>query len=199
MYKLGGSPLGEFNKEAAHPIINCCLHKTLERLSIIMLSPAHMTYHLFNPSTLLCRKFSRQFWAKALELAGFYGWQPIGTYPTPNHDFCKLNAVWDGSYFTNDGQIVIAEDALSLAAALERALDDIPDANIKIDWNSQSWLEDDLPEWLSPAERALIEEGLQDGLLDILGIHPFEFFAGDEKHHLIQFIRFCRLGSFEIL
>jgi hypothetical protein len=60
-------------------------------------------------------------------------------------------------------------------------------------------MEDELPEWLSPAERALIEEGLQDGLLDTRGIHPFEYFAGDEKRHLIQFIRFCRLGSFKIL
>jgi hypothetical protein len=157
-----------------------------------------MTYELFNPSTSICRKFSRQFWAKALELAELYGWQPMGTQLTPIHDFCKLNVDWDGTYFTNDGQVVKAEDALSLAAALERSLDDIPDVNIQADWNSKPWLEDDLPEWLSPEERALIEEGLQDGLLDIMGTHPFEFFAGEEKRHLVQFIRFCRLGSFEI-
>src|SRR6266540_1355247 len=157
-----------------------------------------MTYELFNPSTAICRKFSRQFWAKALELASFYGWQPMGTHPTPKHDFCKLNADWNGTYLTNDGQIVKAEDALLLAAALERSLDDIPDLNIEKDWNPQFWVEDDLPEWLSPAERAMIEEGLQDGLLDIMGTHPFEFFAGDEKRHLIMFIRFCRLGSFTI-
>jgi hypothetical protein len=137
-----------------------------------------MTYELFNPSTTVCRKFSKQFWAKALELA---------------------RLCWHGSYFTNDGQVVKAEDALSLAAALERSLDDISDVNVEIDWNSQFELEDELPEWLSPEERAMIEEGLYDGMLDIMGLHPFEFFTGDEKRHLIQFIRFCRLGSFEIL
>jgi hypothetical protein len=158
-----------------------------------------MTYELLSQSTKLCRKFSRQFWAKALELAELYGWQPMGTQLALIHDFCKLNAEWDGTYFTNDGQTVIAEDARSLAAALERSMDDIPDFNLEVDWNSRLWLEDDLPEWLSPEERALIEEGLHDGLLDIMGTHPFEFFAGDEKRHLIQFIRFCRLGSFEIL
>lgn len=158
-----------------------------------------MTYELLSQSTKTCRKFSRQFWAKALELASLYGWQPMGTHPTPRYDFHKLNADWDGTYFTNDGQIVKAEDALSLAAALERSLDDIPDFKIEVDWNSKSWLEDDLPEWMSPEERELIEEGLQAGLLDIMGTHPFEFFAGDEKHHLVQLIRFCRLGSFEIL
>jgi hypothetical protein len=158
-----------------------------------------MTYELFNPSTTVCRKFSKQFWAKALELARLCGWQPMGTRPTPQYDFCKLNADWHGSYFTNDGQVVKAEDALSLAAALERSLDDISDVNVEIDWNSQFELEDELPEWLSPEERAMIEEGLYDGMLDIMGLHPFEFFTGDEKRHLIQFIRFCRLGSFEIL
>ena len=37
---------------------------------------------------------------------------------------------WDGTYLTNDGQIVVTEDALSLAIALEKSLDDIPDFNL---------------------------------------------------------------------
>jgi len=82
---------------------------------------------------------------------------------------------------------------------LEKSLDNIPDKAIEIDWNSKFWLEDDLPEWLSPDEKEMIEEELQDGLLDIMGTHPFEYFAGDEKEHLKQFIKFCRSGSFEIL
>jgi hypothetical protein len=158
-----------------------------------------MSYDLLNPSTALCRKFSRQFWAKALELARLYGWQPLGTLPTPRLDFSKLGADWHGVYLTNDGQIVSAEDAYALAAALERSLEDIPDAGIETDWDVSSWLKDDLPEWFSPAERELVEEELQDGLLDIRGTHPLEFFTGDEKYFLVQFIRFCRLGSFEIL
>ena len=157
-----------------------------------------MSYELVNPATILCRTFSRQFWAKALELARLYGWQPMGTRPPSHLDFYQLCAEWDGGYLTNDGQMVKAEDAASLATALERSLDDISDDNIPTDWNSMFWLEDDLPEWLSPEEREMIEEGLQDGLLDIMGTHPLEYFAGDEKRHLKEFIRFCRLGSFEI-
>jgi hypothetical protein len=158
-----------------------------------------MSYDLVNPSIALCRKFSRQFWVKALELARLYGWQPLGTRPMPGVDFSKLGTDWLGVYLTNDGQVVSAEDAYALAAALERSLDNIPDAEIDTDWDFCLWLEDDLPEWFSPAERELIEEELQDGLLDIKVQHPLDFFAGDEKYYLVQFIRFCRLGSFEIL
>jgi hypothetical protein len=156
-----------------------------------------MSYELISRSTILCRTFSRQFWAKTLELAESYGWHPLGTRPPVHIDFYKLDAEWDGRYFTNDGQVVNAEDALSLAAALERSLEDISDENASSDWNSME-LEDDLPEWLSPEEQEMIEEELHDGLLDILGTNPLEYFAGAEKQHLKEFIRFCRLGSFEI-
>jgi hypothetical protein len=158
-----------------------------------------MSYELVNQATAICRTFSRQSWAKALELARSYGWRPKGTRLPYAYDLYQLNVEWDGRYLTNDGQIVKAEDAYSLAAALEKALNDIPDTNVKIDWNPELWDKDDLPEWLSPDERAIIEEGLQDGLLDTMGTHPCEFFAGDEKQYLIEFIRFCRLGSFEIM
>jgi hypothetical protein len=158
-----------------------------------------MIYELFNPFTTISRRFSRQSWAKALELAKLNGWQPMGTQPPPFYDFELLNADWDGTYLTNEGQAVIAEDALSLADALQKSLDDIPDFNtIEMDWNPRFWVEDDLPEWLSPDERERIEEGLEDEFLDIRGIHPFEFFAGDEKRRLVEFVRFCRLGSFII-
>jgi len=158
-----------------------------------------MSYDLFNPSIALCRKLSRQFWVKALELARLYGWQPLGTRPAPGVNLSKLGAEWHGLYLTNDGQVISAEDAYALAVALERSLDDIPDSRIEPDWDFSLWLEDDLPEWFSPVERELVEEELQDGLLDIRGIRPVDFFAGEEKYHLVQFIRFCRLGSFEIL
>lgn len=158
-----------------------------------------MSYELFNPSTTLCRTLSRQSWAKTLELARIYGWQPQGTRPPSIYDFRCLGADWDGGYLTNDGQMIKAEDALSLAAALEKALDDIPDANTEMDWNPKLWIEDDLPEWLSPEEKVMIEDGLEDEWLDVMGIHPFEYFAGEEKYYLTQFIRFCRLGSFVVM
>ena len=158
-----------------------------------------MSYELVNQSTEICRTFSRQFWTKALELARLYGWQSKGTQPPAYLKIYELNADWHGTYLTNDGQIVKAEDAFLLAAALEKSLEHISDVNIKIDWNSALRAEDDLPEWLSPDEREIIEEELEDGLLDVMGVNPLEFFAGDEKRHLKEFIRFCWLGSFEIL
>lgn len=158
-----------------------------------------MSYELVNVATEICRKFSRQSWAKVLELARLYGWQPMGTQPPSIFDFYELGAEWNGTYLTNDGQVVKAEDARSLAAALESSLDRIPDVAAPVDWNSWLWLEDELPEWLSPEERAIIEETLQDGLLDTIAIHPVDFFAGEEKRRLKELVRFCRLGSFEIL
>jgi hypothetical protein len=160
----------------------------------------HMSYELFNPSTSISRRASRQSWAKALELARLYGWRPMGTHPPSFHNFHLLNADWHGAYLTNDSQTVKAEDALALADALQKSLDDIPDFNIsEMDWNPKFWMEDDLPEWLSPEEREIVEEGLEVELLDIMETHPYEYFAGDEKRRLAEFIRFCRLGSFMIL
>ena len=128
-----------------------------------------------------------------------YGWRPMGTRPPSHHDFHKLNADWHGAYLTNDGQTLTREDALFLAAALDKSLDDIPNDNIKIDWNPELWIDkDDLPEWLSPEEKEMVEDELEAEGLDIMGIHPLKFFAGNEKSDLIAFIRFCRLGSFII-
>lgn len=157
-----------------------------------------MSYELLNQTTEVCRTFSKQFWAKALELARLYGWQPKGTQPPASLNLYELNTDWLGTYLTNDGQIVKTEDAYLLAAALEKALHYIADSNPKIKWDPDLWVEEDLPEWLSPEEREMMEEELEDGLLDIMDVHPLEFFAGDEKRHLKAFIRFCRLGSFEI-
>lgn len=158
-----------------------------------------MSFELVNVSTEITRKFSRQTWAKALELARLSGWEPLGTDAPWTHDPYELNADWSGTYMTNDGQVVKAEDARALAAALERSLDQIPDAPVHFAWDPALWRDDDLPDWLTPEEKASIEETLQDGLVDMLVTDPLEFFAGDEKRHLKEFIRFCRLGSFEIL
>ncbi|HEX6033341.1 MAG TPA: hypothetical protein VFY83_02860, partial [Anaerolineales bacterium] len=109
-------------------------------------------------------------WTKVLSLGMFYGWQPMGTrVPSMTEIHGFHDEAWDGTYLTNDGQIVVAEDALSLGLALEKSLDDIPDFNL---------------DHYSP---------------DLSKINPFEYFAGDEKDRLKDFIKFCRLGSFLIL
>ena len=129
-----------------------------------------MIYHLSSQSAIARQKFSRESWTKLLSLALFYGWQPMGTrVPSMTEVHGFEIEYWDGTYLTNDGQIVVAEDALSLGMALEKSLDDIPDFN------------------------------LDEYLLDLDRITPFEYFAGEGKHQLTDFIKFCRLGSFLIL
>jgi hypothetical protein len=154
-----------------------------------------MSLEFFNATTSISRKYSREFWGKALELARYYGWRPMGTCPPDR----QLITDWLGLYLTNDGQMVMREDALFLADALERSLDDIPNDRSKMNWTPNDWMMDELPEWLSPEEVTLMEEGLEEQAVDVAIMHPFEFFAGDEKHHLLELIRFCRLGSFTIL
>jgi hypothetical protein len=129
-----------------------------------------MIYHLSSQSAISRQKFIRESWTRLLSLAVFYGWQPMGTRVpsiTELHGFDAES--WDGTYLTNDGQIVVTEDAWALGFALEKSLDDIPDFN------------------------------LESYSLDLSQIHPFEYFAGEEKQRLKDFIKFCRLGSFLIL
>ena len=159
-----------------------------------------MNYYLSSQSTVSRKKFTREAWAKVLSLAILYGWRPMGTMPPSKVDVWEQDAEdWDWTYLTNGGQTVIAEDALSLSIALEKALDDIPDFNIELDRVAQSRKENELPEWFLPDEDAIIEEQPKDQPPALPEIHPFEYFAGDEKRHLVDFIKFCQLGSFTIL
>ena len=129
-----------------------------------------MIYHLSSQSAISRQKFSRDSWVKLLSLGLFYGWQPMGTrVPSMTEIHGFHDEYWDGTYLTNDGQIVVAEDALALRVALKKSLDDIPDFNLEV----------------YPT--------------DLSSINPFEYFAGDEKQQLVDFIKFCRLGSFLIL
>jgi hypothetical protein len=129
-----------------------------------------MIYHLSSQSVISRQKFSKESWTRVLSLGMFYGWQPMGTRVPSITELHGLNdEYWDGTYLTNDGQIVVTEDAYSLGIALEKSLDDIPDFNLEV-----------YPPGLSRT-------------------NLFEYFAGDEKHRLAGFIKFCRLGSFLIL
>lgn len=129
-----------------------------------------MIYHLSSQSAISRQKFSRESWVRVLSLGLFYGWQPMGTRVPSMTEIHGFHAeYWDGSYLTNDGQIVVSADARALGRALERSLDDIPDFNLDL------------------------------YVADLNKITPFEYFAGDEKQQLVDFIKFCRLGSFLIL
>ena len=129
-----------------------------------------MIYHLSSQSAIARQKFSKASWIRVLSLGMFYGWQPMGTrVPSITELHGLIDEYWDGTYLTNDGQIVVSEDALRLGIALKKSLDDIPDFNLEV----------------YPSDPSKV--------------NPFEYFAGDEKQQLAGFIKFCRLGSFLIL
>ena len=158
-----------------------------------------MRYQLSNQSTRRLQSLSRDTWSRALSLGMFYGWHPMGTLPPLVHKLRETpHGTWDGTYERAEGQTVQARDALMLAIALRMSLDDIPDCNLDRDLI----LEDDLPEWLSPDEKAMLNDGLEDYIDELdelpLEVLPFEFFAGDAKQNLVDLIHFCMLGEFVI-
>ena len=60
-------------------------------------------------------------WSQALMLAMRFGWKPEGTTSA------ALDENWNGTYFSAEGQRAGDEDARTLAGAVEKALDDVPD------------------------------------------------------------------------
>jgi hypothetical protein len=70
-----------------------------------------------------------------LTLARWYGWQPAGTTPPSDHELGGRDCIdwkgdpsdWGGLYFPAEGQWITEPDAKALAAALTRALLDVPE------------------------------------------------------------------------
>ena len=76
-------------------------------------------------------RFRHNAWARLLNLAEDYGWQPQGTelddcYPEEDR------GNWGGGYSSNDLQIVNANDAANLADAVERVLAEIPEERRRV-------------------------------------------------------------------
>jgi hypothetical protein len=102
-----------------------------------------------------------------LTLANSYGWEPMGT----ENGLPETDSEWDGSYLSNNFQIILKEDAVNLAKALELALPDLP-IDPQAERNIDSYLEDHLG-------------------LPYTDQEPLVFFAG--RQELIQdFIAFCK-------
>jgi hypothetical protein len=148
------------------------------------------------------QRFSNTSWRKMLELAYEYGWKPAGTEPGQWVDPSTGELIeqlspdpdeWDGNYRTNASQWVTDEDAAHIADALEQALDDIPDFD-----TDEKWVEyepTDLP--TSPVERSLVEQRLAvSGPNESLS--SLEFFSGEGKQKVRDFVAYCRAGTFFI-
>jgi hypothetical protein len=125
-------------------------------------------------------------WPRLLQIAEDYGWEPAGTLPpepTPEdeedtEEKAEGDRAWSGSYTTNDGQVVTAEDAANLADALEQALPDIPDEDVLAEYRTQHGIR------LGSEEPEIAD---------------LDWFCGPtSKAHIADFIRYCRAGSFTI-
>jgi hypothetical protein len=142
-------------------------------------------------------RFNIDAWPMLLRMARSYGWKPAGTQPGPDYADHNLKPTveWDGTYLTNDGQVVMAEDAAALADAIERALPDIPDHEIT--GKMVSLRPDQLKSEIDLAFRDLIAEGMSL-IATNPDMSPYELFSGEMKQQVIGFIKLCRKGSFAI-
>jgi len=74
-------------------------------------------------------RINQSSWYGSLELAQEYGWNPMGTIlPQPSYKMVSQVCneflypdLWRGDYWTYSGSLVLFEDALNLADALEDA------------------------------------------------------------------------------
>lgn len=118
-------------------------------------------------------------WAKLLRLAESYGWRPAGTTLPQSEIRWMPEGRWNGNYATNDRQTVAAADAQALAAALERAVRDIP------------------------SEDVIAQHRAPSGGIQILPNPPvisdIDWFCGFEgKARIREFISYCNAGEFQI-
>jgi hypothetical protein len=134
-----------------------------------------------------------------LDLAHEYGWEPAGTEPPQwiatnpdgsiDHEmtamYSRSKENWDGSYFSNDGQYVTDEEAASIADALERALDDIPDEETEAKVEAIK-----LQPWLAYGSRGP-QYDIPLSLID-------KFSGRSRKKQVKDFMAFCRAGGFSV-
>ena len=150
-------------------------------------------------------RFSINVFPMVLDLAEVNGWEPEGTSQPPWWNDPEMSGKnqgeWEGRYLSNEGQSVSETDALKLADALEKSLDDIPD-------------HDDLPDKLirlKPGDDTVQGRTSFEGFIDKhffdqgfelitanVGQGVLQYFGGSQKNQLVDFIKFCRKGGFSI-
>lgn len=171
-------------------------------------------------------RFNISSWSALLDLAERQGWEPMGTilyeYEYDDEDnrinSGVLDVEWEGTYYSNDGQIVVVDDALNLANALENALDDIPDVEVYPDQfilcggNVENYMQQERAR--SVGKTVVTYQEWKSGLLtqvpDIVVCTDINEFYGrnddlygvfsgkQSKDYIRGFIAFCRTGEFRI-
>lgn len=133
-------------------------------------------------------RFTVWEWGHVLRLALAYDWQPEhwgDTSVTVRRDPEPM--VW---YRVNGDQTVSAGDAANLAAALERALPDIPEYDVGIAG----------PKAFAAGDTAAIEKAIRESQrIDRAGLgESLEWLSGPRRQRLVKFIEACRAGPFVI-
>ena len=144
-------------------------------------------------------------WARILNLAERYGWHPMGTVE-PEWEGEPDAPPWHGSYSSNDGQRVLAADAANLAAALARALPDLPDRSDE-EAAATARRAQRIIETLCPDEHTTVIEKHATGAVRVTlsdndsrrlqlllepPVDPLELFGRSGRKHLVDLIQFIR-------
>jgi len=150
-----------------------------------------VSYYEKEIELLNSQHFGADSWFNLLKLAESYGWIPAGTLPglwfyDPDNFPGSLPEDWGDGYTSTSGQLVKAEDAISLVNALEKALDDNPDSDL-----ASGLLAMDTPEKAQEFLRAIQASNTPF-------IQSREFFRSQENTRVMHFIAFCRKGAFYI-
>ena len=125
-------------------------------------------------------KFNNYTWAMILSLAKDYGWEPAGTVDPWNKDEPDAPD-WSGSYITLGFQWVTSDDAVNIANALERAIENMD--------NTSVIPPEDIA--IAPDFRGVIKN------MEQIALFPRSIVKGYlYKQILEEFIQFCRRGSF---
>ncbi len=147
-----------------------------------------MTMDLTGPGGNL--NFNHTSWRLLLDLAYDYGWRPTGTVPPDIDNSVECR----GYYDSNCGWKVPYEDAIGIAEALEKSLEDLPNRDVMPRTDKQVIgipKSNEIP--LIMPDLKVIKE-LR---IDIeTSVTAREYFSGERKKGVLEFIAFCREGSF---
>ena len=141
-------------------------------------------------------------WEKALSLARMYGWEPqrtavavrAGGHGRQEHEWVSPDR--RGGSRTSSYQTFTAAEAAGLAAALERALDDLPDHDC-LEYAKSRLKDVCAARGVPPPRGAFADLIVLDGVAADRA-SPREFFSGPGKQQIRDFIEFCRSGPFTI-
>ena len=160
-----------------------------------------MTMSLVSVDTKVHFYFNIWAWRNVLSLAKQYGWEPLGTEkPRLEGEIEEYwrDKDWNGDYLSNDFQIVKAEDAKSIAKALEIALVDMCNPGGSEKRKINDVIAND------PLIKALREglggekSDLEERYNALASTSPIDYFRDGRKETLTDFIDFCRKGAFVI-